>query len=82
MILPQFVESVSLTVRFSLFSCFLSLHPIQKNNTIRMIDKLIRYPIYLASALGIASFKTFMSVMILKAILMPMSVKTPIRFNC
>jgi len=38
------------------------LHIIQKYNTIRMIDELIRYPIYLASALGIAPFKASMYV--------------------
>jgi len=59
-VLPQSVKSVDLTPRFLLFLCFLSLHPIQKNKTIRMIDELIRYPIYLASAFGIASFKTLM----------------------
>jgi len=57
---PQSMKSVDLTLRFLLFSCFLSLHPIQKNNTIRMIDELITYPIYLTSAFGIASFKTLM----------------------
>ena len=35
-----------------LFSYSLFLHAIQKYNTIRMIDELIRYPIYLASPFG------------------------------
>ena len=47
---PQSVKSVALKPRFLLFSCFLSLHPIQKYNTNRMIEEVIRYPIYLASA--------------------------------
>jgi len=38
------------------------LHAIQKYNTIRMIDELIRYPIYLASVLEIASMKASMYV--------------------
>ena len=45
-----------------LFSSFLSLHTIQKYNTIRMIDEVIRYPIYLASAFEIASLKFLMYV--------------------
>jgi len=38
------------------------LHAIQKYNTIRMMDEVIRYPIYLASTLGIEPFKAFSSV--------------------
>ncbi len=45
-----------------LFSSFLSLHTIQKYNTIRMIDEVMRYPIYLASALENASFKLLIRV--------------------
>ncbi len=36
------------------------LHTIQKYNTIRMVDKLMRYPIFLTSASGIAPFKAFL----------------------
>ena len=42
--------------------CFLSLHTIQKYNTIRMTDELIRYAIYVPSALEIASSKALMYV--------------------
>ena len=44
-----------------MFKCALmSLHAIQKYNTIRMVDEVIRYPICLASALGIVPFKAFL----------------------
>ena len=56
------MKSVALKPRFLLFSCFLSFHPTQKYSTMRMIEEVIRYPIYLASALGIASFKTLIYV--------------------
>ncbi len=51
MTILECVSSLSLSLS-------LSLHPIQKYNTIRMIDELIRYPIYLASALEIASLNS------------------------
>lgn len=52
MVPPQSVKSVAPV--FLLFSCFRDLQPIQKYNTIRMVEEVIRYPIYLASASGIA----------------------------
>ena len=42
------------------YTFLMVLHAIQKYNTIRMIDEWIRYPIYLASALESAPFKSLL----------------------